>query len=419
MDDLKHIKKKEAYIYLLALLPLLSLFMVSVAIIVFVVVAFLAYLYREKTKSEKRLPFTVLILFTLPFLMYIVSLIWTENIQVGLKFVEKTASFLVIPVTFFVFEPFKEQNQIKNFTKVFIYSSAISVVLTVAYIFTKINYILNQKNSYTINIRLRESIEQVPVIGEHAIYFSLIMAVALLLLFYNRFQKKWLNIFFCSLFSLGIIVASSKGVIISVMATGALLLFQEIKNKRKAVFYLSLLFVCFGAIAFFSPINDRVNEILKTKYVYPVGVHYNSFNLRVAIYNCAISLFEDTPLIGHAPGDTQQKLNECYKKFNTNAFHEFDYNTHNQYFDYFLSFGIIGVSLILFSFGYFLRIATINKNKQYFNFLTLIYIVFLTENVLVRNTGIVLFATFNCLFAYSTLFGENLNSNLNIKNDSY
>ncbi|MCF7566776.1 O-antigen ligase family protein [Sabulilitoribacter arenilitoris] len=405
---------KDKYIYILALLPLLSLFMVSFVIIVFLLGSFLSSIYH-KDKNNRITHIGVILLFLLPFLMYLISLSWTDNLQVGLKYVEKTLSFCVLPIAIFILKPFKTTLQIRNFNKIFVIASAFSVVITMIYLLFNTDNIFNQQNTYFANIKLREAIELTPVIGEHAIYFSLIMAVALLLLFYNRFQNRWLNVFLSLLFITGIIIASSKGVILSILLVGILLAFQEIKNKRKVVVVVLLSFFGLGVITYLSPIKERVNEIVSTKHIYPKGDYYNSFNLRMAIYNCSFSLIKGTPIMGYSPGDIQQELNECYKKFNTNAFHKTNYNTHNQYLDYILSFGVIGLVIILFSFAYFLRIAIINKNKEYLNFLILFYLVFLTENILVRNTGIVLFTTFNCLFAYSILFNKKLKHNLNSK----
>ncbi len=402
-------------IYLIALLPLLSLFMVSIAIIAFSIGALLNSFYYQKIKQIKIESLKVVLLCVLPFLMYLISLLWTEDFNSGLKIIEKNLAFLILPSVVFVLKPFKTCAQLKIFKKIFVCSAAFSVIITSCYLLFNLRGILTAQNAYSINIKLRESIELVPIIGEHSIYFSLILALAIVLLFFNSFNYRWLNIALYVLFILGISIASSKGVILAVLLVVVVGVFQRFRNIKKAITVLFFSFLCFGFIVYFSPIKERLNEIIESKYIYPEGVHYNSFNLRMAIYNCSLSLIKDTPIIGFAPADTQKQLNECYKKFNTNAFFEKNYNTHNQYFDYFLSFGILGLMIILFSFTYFLRIAIVNNNYEYLCFLTLFYTAFLTENILVRNTGIVLFVTFNCLFAYSTLFTKELNQNLNLK----
>ncbi|MFD1161313.1 MULTISPECIES: O-antigen ligase family protein [Hwangdonia] len=407
------LKASKIFLYLLALLPLLSLPLVSIAIMLFVFFSIISFrLTNQEKNTMVKKEWFLFFLFTTPFLFYLIALIWTEDLSLGIKLIEKNLSFLVIPFTVFILKPFKSHLQIKNFIKTYIISCSISVIFTILYILINLKSIYNQQNTYFINIKLRETIELTPIIGEHAIYFSLILGIGLLLLFYNRFKNRRLNIFLFLMLTIGIVIASSRGVIIAILIVGVLLAYQEIKNKRKLVIIIVLSISGFAVLAYVSPIKKRVIEIVNTKYIYPKGDYYNSFNLRMAIYNCSLSLINESAIIGFAPADLQQKLNECYKKFDTSAFQKTNYNTHNQYLDYILSFGAIGFILILFSFAYFLKIAIVTQNNEYFNFLILMYIAFLTENILVRNTGIVLFVMFNCLFAYSTLLK---NFNLNIK----
>ena len=127
----------------------------------------------------------------------------------------------------------------------------------------------------------------------------------------------------------------------------------------------------------------------------------------MAIYNCSLNAIPMAPLIGFGPADVQKALDNCYTKYKTSAFNEVKYNSHNHFFDYILSFGFIGFSIILYCFAYFIRVSFFEENKQYFNFLILMYVSFLFENVLVRNTGIVLFVSFNSLFMYLTLIKKN------------
>ncbi|WP_179344642.1 O-antigen ligase family protein [Winogradskyella ursingii] len=404
MNILKFIKSKDFYIYLLALLPVLSLFMVSMAILIFIAGALCSFILNNKYKVISLKPIGFLIVFILPFLLYVVSLLWAEDFHRGINFMSKTLAFFVIPVTIFILRPFTNTAQIKRFIQIFICSSVTSVLITAIFLLINIENILNQHDSYWINIRLRESIELVPIIGEHVIYFSLLMATALILIFYNRFKKAWVNFTFILILIAGIALASSKGVILSLLAVGLIAIYQNIRSKKQALLVVVVSLIGFSVLVYISPIKSRINEIVESRYVYPQEEVYNSYNLRMAIYNCSFSLLEKTPLYGFSPADTQSRLNECYTKFKTQAFDEFNYNTHNQYLDYFLSFGPFGLLLILISFSFFLRIAILNKDKEYFSFLILFYLVFLTENILIRNTGIVLFTTFNCLFAFSNVF---------------
>lgn len=395
------LKRKEIYLYLLALLPILSLAMVSIAIILFSVVSLFYFLknYNNVFKPRRK-DWMLFLLFTTPFFFYIMVLIWTDNMSVGFKIIQKNIPFIIIALSIFIFKPFKTIEELKLFNKTYIVASVVLVILTLVFIVFNFSGIVNGVNNYSSVINLRNSIELVPLIGEHPIYFSLLIAMGLLLLFYNKFKSEVLNIVYALFLIFGLIIASSKGVIIAVVVVSVLIIFQEIKRKTKAIITLILFIAGLSFVVYFSPLKTRIEEIIENQYIYPEGVHFNSINLRTAIYNCSFSLINESGLIGFAPGDLQQELNECYKKFNTNAFSDNDYNSHNQYLDYLLSFGILGGVLIIFIFCYYIKIAMNSKDKLYFNFLILFYIVFLFENVLVRNTGIVLFTTFNCLFAF-------------------
>ena len=398
------VKRNEIHLYLLALLPILSLAMVSIAIIIFSTISLLLYIVNKNTnyKTNKK-NWIQFFLFSLLFFFYVVSLLWSDNLLIGLQIIEKSLSFLIIPLVIFILKPFKNRNQLVLFNRVFILSSVFLVILTTIYILNTVSNIFNG-NNYSKITNLRDAIELTPLIGEHPIYFAFITAVGILLLYYNKFKTKILNHLCAVILIFGLMLASSKGVIIAVVIVTIIIIFQEIKNKINAILALIIFAIGVSALVYFSPLKSRIEkEIIENKFTYPEGIHYNSTNLRTAIYNCSFSLVQKSGLIGFAPADIQQELNECYKKFNTPAFKKTNYNTHNQYLDYLLSFGIIGLLLILFVFFYYLKIAIVNKDNLHLNFLILLYIVLFTENILSRNTGIVLFVTFNSLFGYFNL----------------
>lgn len=400
----KVLARKNLHLYALALLPILSLAMVSIAIAVFAGFSLYWFFINDKKESKiRKRDWFLFFLFSTPFFFYVIALIWTDDLSIGLKLIEQSLSFLILPFSIFILKPFKTTSQLIFFNKIYIIACVALVALIMLYLIFNISEILTGNSDYSLVINLRNSIDLVPLIGEHPIYFSLLIAMGLLLLFHNPFKSNVLNVVFVVLMVFGLLTASSKGVIIAISIIFVLIIFQRIKNKAKAGFALILFFVGLGILTYLSPLKVRIDEIIENKYKYPEGVHYNSINLRTAIYNCSVSLIPRSGLIGFSPADLQKELNACYKKFDTSAFNGKNYNTHNQYIDYLLSFGLLGLLFIVLVFYRYLQIAMKNKDKLYLNFLVFFYIVFLTENILVRNTGIVLFSTFNCLFAYYSL----------------
>ncbi|MEG3656116.1 O-antigen ligase family protein [Arenibacter palladensis] len=400
-------------LYVLAFLPLFSLAMTSMAIGLLLIYAIWHFIKTDARKLNL-IRFRTSLVYALPFFLYIIALLWTQDMKKGLEIVGRMASILIIPISIIGLKPFKKVESIYLFFKLYIISSFVYVLVTMLFLFLNMDLILNQPNSYFSVLTLRNSIDNIPLIGEHAIYFSLFVGVALLILYYHRFKNKYLNVLFGLTFLSAIAIASSRGVIAGLVIVSIIIVFQEVKSHKKAIFIAIGLILGILAISFLTPIKSRIDEILNTKNIYPVGLQYNSFNLRVAIYDCSLKIINRSPLIGYGPGDVQNELNECYKKFDTEAFTKITYNSHNQYFDYLASFGVLGTLIILFAFYYYYKIAVKGKNRLYLNFLILFYIVFLTENVLYRNSGMVLFVTFNCLFANLILFEENLKNLTNI-----
>ena len=107
-------------------------------------------------------------------------------------------------------------------------------------------------------------------------------------------------------------------------------------------------------------------------------------------------------MFGVGPQNVQKKLDECYSNYtykNYDDFNKVTYNTHNQYFDVFLKYGILGLLL----FFIFLFWGIKNKNPIYWFFLFLILFSMLTENIFNRQIGIVFFNFFNTLIFLSYL----------------
>ena len=135
-------KITKVFINSLALLPILSLKMVSVSILFFVVGSILGV---DKTRMEKiKKNIKLAVLFSIPFFMYIISLLWTDNFYLGLKSVEKTLSFFIIPACVFILRPFKSQNSVNFFYKMYIIASFSLAVLTILFLLFNLDEIENR-----------------------------------------------------------------------------------------------------------------------------------------------------------------------------------------------------------------------------------------------------------------------------------
>ena len=396
-------------IYTLSLLPLLSLGMVSISIALFIIGSIINFTTNRTKQNNYYSTLGILIIFSAPFILNIIAILWTDHFSTGIGIIRKTLPFFLIPATILFLKPFQNFYEVNQAKKFYIISTIILVIITLVFISFNLIDILDARNNYFINIKLRKTIENVPVVGEHPIYFSLLIAIALLLLFYNRFKNKYVNVISYFILLVGLFIASSRGVLIASSITVILIGFRKIKSSIYRLSFVILFAVSLIAIVNLPPMKARIEEVTNSKYLFPQGVHYNSFNIRMAIYKCSFFVIKEKPLLGYGSGDVQGALNRCYDQYETDVFNAKTFNTHNQFLDYWASFGIIGLIIILICIFYLLKVALKNSNFEYFNFLVLIIISMFTENILSRNTGIVLFVYLNCLLYYPNLLKKDLN----------
>ncbi len=372
--------RKSFLIFQLALFPLYSLFMVSLS----TGFALFGAISKNKFKSFK-IDYKLLLIFSLPLIVNIISLAWDNDYQGSINMFTKSLSFIIFYLVFIVFRPFNTVLEIFDFIKLYIISSAIFSVIIILYLL--------------INIELdyREALDTIPLINEHPIYVNLITGLALIFISFNYFSRH-IRILLLIPLTVLFFIANSRGVIAALLISLLIRLIYYVKNPFKVSLYFSLLLAIFATILFLTPLKKRYLEFSETfKYVLPVNDSFNSMNIRIAIYSCSLDLFKEKPLLGYGIGGIQNALNDCYGQFNTNAFNNKNFNTHNQYLNYLLSYGIIGCLAILFYFFFFFKLSAIVKD-EYFSFLIFFFVTFLTENILSRNTGVVLFSMFNSIF---------------------
>jgi hypothetical protein len=396
---------KKIGLYCLALLPLYSLAMASISVFLFSAAGIIFYFENKTNSIPKREKWIGLFWLSLPFTLNLLSFLGTDYSISGLSFVNRNLSFLIIPFVFFWTKPFKSELEINRFVKIYIYSSFFLAVIVLSYLTFQVfnGGITFDISSYSSMLEMRSKIDEIPIVHEHPIYLVLILGAALIFLFYNRLGNYWLNIMVAGTMILLIFIASSRGPLLALVLVYCGIIWLNFRSKKKAAAVLFLFLTAIGITAYYSPLKSRVLEVYDAKSYYPEGTQYNSFNLRMGIYKCSFEIARATPLLGFGSGNVQTLLDQCYAdNFNTEAYRQIKYNTHNQFFFNWISFGPLGFSLILISYFIFLKRALRNKDMMYFFFLVFFIISFLTENILSRNTGIMIFVIFNSLFYYKT-----------------
>ncbi|WP_421828736.1 O-antigen ligase family protein [Larkinella sp.] len=125
----------------------------------------------------------------------------------------------------------------------------------------------------------------------------------------------------------------------------------------------------------------------------------NSVQMRQVIWSVDLDMLKEHWVAGLGPGYVDQALRAQYevysKRFNIPLV---AYDTHNEYINQWLSFGLIGIGLLLAILGIQFVNAFRRRDHLYAILLMIVSITFFTENVWSQQHGVVFYSFFTALF---------------------
>lgn len=247
-------------------------------------------------------------------------------------------------------------------------------------------------------------------------YATFIASISILSLhFLLETQSKkgiilWLATFMVSLIPL--FYSQSRGLWLALTITILLLLIKKICTKKIKISFLIILISTISISIFISSdkIDERINITKVEINAIKNGDLNSSIGIRFQLWEAAIILIKDSPLIGQ--GNDQKKYLELLANKNLISKSIINYNHfHNQFLDIQVRYGLIGLILFLASIilpSYYL----LKSNNEYKWPLLLIINIFIIASLtdVPFNNGSTL--TFYLLITYIILFKVNIEENL-------
>jgi hypothetical protein len=388
----------------------------NLAIIVgFIYSLYILYKYKNRKFSFGSFIFLFPILF---FLIILTSALTSNNIQMGLKQVDKALLMVLIVISIVVLADFKN-NILTKALKVFSFSTVIAT--TILIIYGLASFILGTSKSLLFFHDFSAIYDQ------HPVYYALYLALSAFFLTqyyisqytFQFIKNKVLPLISLIILMVGIILTASKVVIFVFFSIYLFQLFVLIKNKRvKIIALLSALFMVLVVINI-PTIKNRYSEGMKfdlEKFVptndiakAKVFTRQDKENLsdlelrylfnKIGIYH---TIQDENILFGYGIGDVQDYLDYYYLTYGLAPNWYEGFNLHNQYLQIFASYGvfvlIFFVSYVIYSFYRAIK----NKDYLFLFYLLITTSVFIFESLLSRNKGIVFFIFFNTLFLLNT-----------------
>lgn len=347
----------------------------------------LTYIETSNYNKDFKLSKIDVLYLTLFFLIQVVSLSYSSNIESGLKQIETKFALILIPLVLILL--FKKRKISTNLIFLIIITFGISLIV-IFYLYVIPSWIINS------NIDVKSLNKLIPNKFGH-VYFSM-FSVFSYISFYHIYKKtenkKFQFLMFCCitlLFLIPIVLTARNATFILLLAT-VFIVINDKKNRFKFVYLIvtSILITILFAITFPSKVKRFSNIFNRSEFYNPI--YHRKKNLV-----CAFEIFQDYPIKGVGTGSVQSLLNKCYKEKNYWGL-KHNFNSHNEYLEEMARHGIIGVFNISFLFFYPVLISIKKRYYMYLSFSIIIIIASLTENILSRQIGVVFFAFFNTLF---------------------
>jgi len=378
-------------------LPLMKSFVPL--LILFWILTWLAEGNFTKRFKINNKPALILIVFF--FLLHVVGIIYSKNINESLFDTQVMLSLLIFPVTMIGINEFY-QKKINYIFFGFISGNVIASLICLGhsfYLFFKWNAPFQYFTYEDLSILI------------HPSYFAMYLCFAISSLFCINFtaNKKRNKILFASVsifFSVMIYLLSSK--------TGLIVLaiififfyfnfFKKTSNRFSSWLISAILFVLLSvAILFnsrFEPLRNITENFLFQRSNTEISAE-ESNSARIKIWESAIEVIKENFWIGVGNGDANETLSKKYKLYKIAMAEEKHLNAHNQFLQTFIETGVIGFLLLVLIFVSSL----INSIKRKYLLLTLFLIIacvnFLFESMLETQAGTVFFGFFFALLNF-------------------
>jgi len=241
----------------------------------------------------------------------------------------------------------------------------------------------------------------------HSAYFAMYLNLALVFvaLFYFKWfasnpAYKYFSIGMIALFSVCIILCSSKIGIMSLFVLIPLLLFLEyrtlLKLKHYIIAFASLLIISFSISAFVPRVFDRLRSVTVVAQTTIDKTATESTSVRILIWKECAEIVRSNFLLGVGVSHANETLYKVYEEHGLTGAFEKKLNAHNQYFQTFIGLGVLGfLNLLILTVGVvFHAIRSKNNLLLFFGLLTTFN--FLVESMLQTSAGNVFFGFFLC-----------------------
>ena len=437
---------KQIYFSLLILLAItigLQIFIYKIVIGALILHFLLTSDFQNKLKKITKSRFALLLIMF--YLFYALSLLWSDNYAYAITDLILKLPIIILPVVIIS----NEKLSAKEINIIF-FSFSISIF------FLNLYCLFDASMSFMNTFNINEFFYSLLTVHMHTAYQSTLTCFSIVIFVYHLLKQSYLKkslLYFLILFQIMIVLLlSSRMQIISMGVIIPVFLISFFYSKGKmylGLVYTSLIFIlAFIFTSFPSVLNYRYNQTIS--HIKSEGIDNKNSDARVFIWKEAIKVLNNNWLLGVGSGDAKDVLLSRYSKLivnnpiadnlvdsvvqviaensDTNFFTKNDsakfisnsknqlriqaeniliinnnrykiflkkrLNFHNQFLQTFGTIGLLGFIILICLFANLSYLAIIKRDFLVISFLFILFTSFLTESMLERQAGVILFSFF-------------------------
>lgn len=349
-----------------------------------------------KQKFHSLISNKVALLFITVYLIYLVSVVYSEDRASALVDIQLKLSLLIFPLILATAKRLDKDNCIA-ILRGFVLGCFVSAIICIAdatynTFTTGENHFSYDKLSFFVQV------------GYYAMYLTL---ASILLAFdwivrVKRFS--WFHLITLLTMGLMLILLSARAQLLAfmiIMPAFGFIFLRDKLGKTKAAGIMAIITIVFAITLIALPStkarmetawNNMTQENVNKQSPYLSGI-----NVRFVLWEIGTEIITENPILGVGNGDVEHELLARATEQNIPAIVQKELNFHNQYFQTGVATGLMGLLIFLASLFIPLAVALQEKLIVYVGFSILILISAFTESILERQAGVIFFAFFNSL----------------------
>ena len=359
----------------------------------------LLYIFNYRELKSKFLLFLgnrFAVLFSLLYVVHLIGLIYTSNLKFALTDLE-----IKLPLLFFPIIITSDWIVLRKHLNTLLFSFIIGCLGASTISIT--NSLFDYLRTNDLDSFFYDRVSFLMHSSYYAMYLCFAIIISIYLFRQTNNKVRYFLPFLMLLFLTNIILLSSRAGLL-MLAITFLMSLLFIMYKRKFRYLIIVSFVLFSSVYIvynFAPATMQRIEILNPLSMMKSDTSkvddINNRDTRLVLAEMSFVIISSNPILGVGTGDVKDALINQYKINNFKLGITQKLNSHNQYLQFLVTFGIVGFLIFIISMYYPFIFQLKIKNWLFIYFIVLVSINFLFESILETKAGIEFYAFFSIL----------------------